>query len=142
VAAVLPDWPSGTVAILATAGEAPHAIPVSAAVRAGPRRVLIGLARGRASLARLRADPAVALTVVAAGVAVTAHGRARVVAEELTGGVVAVEIEVDDVQDHDRPTFEIQAGVEWRWTDPEAQARDREVRIALEQLVRDAHGDL
>jgi hypothetical protein len=142
VPAVLPEWPAGTVAILATAGHPPHAIPVSAAVRAGPRLALVGLARSRTSLARLRADPAVALTVIAKGVAVTAHGRARVVAEELAGGVAAVAIEVDDVQDHDRPTFEIRAGVEWRWTDPEAQARDREVRTALEQLVRDWHGDL
>ena len=54
----LPDWPPGTVAILSTAGGAPHAIPVSTAVRAGPRRVLLALARTRASLARLRDDPA------------------------------------------------------------------------------------
>ena len=44
VRSVLPEWPPGTVTILATAGEAPHAIPVSAAVRAGPRHALLGLA--------------------------------------------------------------------------------------------------
>src|SRR6185295_15230638 len=63
----LPDWPTGTVAILSTAGGAPHAIPVSTAVRAGPRRVLLALARTRDSLARLRADPRCALIVIAAG---------------------------------------------------------------------------
>lgn len=136
MAVVLPEWPPGTVTILSTVGETPHAIPVSAAVRAGPRLVLMGLARSRSSLARLREDPAVALTVVAAGMAVTAHGRARVVDEVLTEGVVAVAIEVDHVQDHDRPTFEIQGSAPWRWTDPEAEARDREVRSALERLAR------
>lgn len=64
LAAVLPEWPAGTVAILATAGDAPHAIPVSAAVRAGPRRILIALATARGSLARLLADPRVSLTIV------------------------------------------------------------------------------
>jgi Pyridoxamine 5'-phosphate oxidase len=136
VPVVLPEWPPGTVTILSTAGERPHAIPVSAAVRAGPRLVVIGLARGRTSLARLRADPAVALTVLAEEVAVTVHGRARVLEEPLTEGVVAVAVDVDRVQDHDRPTFQIQGPARWRWTDPEAQARDAEVRAALERLAR------
>jgi pyridoxamine 5'-phosphate oxidase-like protein len=134
---VLPDWPPGTVTILATAGETPHAIPVSAAIRAGSDRVLIGLARSRDSLARLRADPAVSLTVVAEGLAVTAHGRARVVDQDLVEGVVAVAIDVDHVQDHGRASFEITGGVQWRWTDPEAAARDAAVRAALERLAGD-----
>jgi hypothetical protein len=133
---VLPDWPAGTVTILATAGELPHAIPVSAAVRAGPRHALLALAGGRGSLARLRADPRVALTIVAHDVAVTAHGRARVLAEPLLDGVAAVEVEVDDVQDHDRPTFAIESGVRWRWTEPDAERRDAEVHAALARLAR------
>ena len=133
---VLPEWPAGTVTILATAGNAPHAIPVSAALRAGPRRALIGLAATRGSLARLRADPRVSLTIVCEGVAVTAYGRARVLDDEpLAAGVIAVEIDVDRVQDHDRPTFEIQSGVRWRWTDPDAERRDAEVRAALARLA-------
>jgi hypothetical protein len=136
---VLPDWPQGTVTILATAGEVPHAIPVSAAIRAGPRRALLGLAGTRGSLARLRADPRVSLAIIAHDLAVTAHGRARILDDPLAEGVVAVEIEVDDVQDHDRPTFAIEAGVRWRWTDPEAERRDAEVRAALARLIaRDA----
>jgi Pyridoxamine 5'-phosphate oxidase len=132
---VLPDWPPGTVTIFATGGGAPHAIPVSAAVRAGPRRALIALASTRRSLARLRADPRVALTIIASDVAVTAHGRARVLEGELVAGVVAVEIEVEDVQDHDRPTFAIEAGVRWRWTDADAERRDAEVHAALARLA-------
>jgi hypothetical protein len=132
---MLPEWPSETVMILATAGETPHAIPVSAAVRADPWRVLLALAATRASLARLRADGRVALTIVATDVAVTVHGRARVIDEALVEGVVAVEIEVDSVQDHDRPTFSIEAGVRWRWTDAEAARRDAEVRAALVRLA-------
>lgn len=132
---VLPEWPPSTVTILATAGEAPHAIPVSAAVRAGPRHALIALAASRRSLGILRANGRVALTIVARDLAVTAHGRARVVDERLVEGVVAVEIEVDDVQDHDRPTFAIESGVRWRWSDAEAEQRDAEVQAALALLV-------
>jgi Pyridoxamine 5'-phosphate oxidase len=133
---MLPEWPPGTVTILSTSGEAPHAIPVSAAVRAGPRRVLVALAAVRESLARLRADPRVALTILSEGdVALTAHGRAVVVEPSLVEGVVAVEIDVDRVHDHNRPTFVIDGGVNWRWTDPAAAARDAEVRAALQRLV-------
>ena len=122
--------------VLVTAGERPHAIPVSAAVRAGPRRVLLGLARGRGSLARLRDDPRAAVAIAAAGdVAVTAYGTARVLDQDLVEGVAAVELTVDEIQDHNRPTFVIEAGVGWRWTDPEAEARDAEVRRALARLV-------
>jgi len=53
----------------------------------------------------------------------------------LTDPVIALEI--DRVQDHGRPTFVIEAGVRWRWTDAEARARDREVRAALERLAED-----
>ncbi|MGN6871948.1 MAG: hypothetical protein ACTHMY_26455 [Solirubrobacteraceae bacterium] len=132
---MLPDWPPGTVTILATAGETPHAIPVSAAVRAGPGQALLGLAASRGSVARLRADPRVSLAIIAEDVAVTAYGRARVLEDALAEGVVAVEIEVDEVQDHDRPTFAIEAGVRWRWIDAEAQRRDAEVHAALARLA-------
>ncbi len=134
---LLPDWPAGTVTILATAGDAPHTIPVSAAIRAGSRHVLIALAASRESLARLRADPRVALTIVCQDTAVTAYGLARALDDKpIADGVLAVEIEVDRVQDHDRPTFEIESGVRWRWTDPDAERRDAEVRAALSRLAR------
>lgn len=133
---MLSQWPAGTVLVLSTGGEEPHSIPVSAAVLAGPSRVLVGLAESRASLARLRAHPRVALCIMAEGdVAITAYGTARELEDELTDGVVAVEIAVDRVQDHGRPTFAIDAGVSWRWTDAQARARDRQVREALERLA-------
>ena len=135
---MLPEWPARTVTILSTAGPAPHAIPVSAALRAGPTRALVALASGRSSLERLRADPRVALVIVAEGLAITAHGRARVVDETLLDGVVAVEIEVERVQDHDRPTFAIESGISWRWTEAEADARDDGVRAALERLASES----
>ena len=133
---MLPEWPAGTVTILATAGEALHAIPVSAAVRAGPRQALLGLASGRGSLARLRADPRVSVTIVCEATAVTAYGRARVLDDNLVEGVVAVEIEVERVQDHSRPTFAIESAVQWHWTDPDAEQRDADVRAALTRLAR------
>jgi hypothetical protein len=132
----LPDWPPGTVVLLSTVGEGPHTIPVSAALAAGPRVILLGIASRRASLARLRADPRVAVCVMAEGdLAVTAYGRATVLPEPLVEGVVAVRVEVERVQDHGRSTFVIESGVGWRWTDPEADARDGEVRVALVRLA-------
>jgi flavin reductase (DIM6/NTAB) family NADH-FMN oxidoreductase RutF len=130
---MIPEWPPGTVAILATGGGEPHAIPVSTAVRAGPRTVLFALARSRESLARLRTEPRCALAIVVAGVAVTLHGRASVAGD--AAGAIAVRLDVDEVQDHGQPTFEIDAGIRWRWTDPEAERRDREVRAALLRIA-------
>jgi hypothetical protein len=132
----LPDWPDGSVLILVTGGAEPHAIPVSAAVRAGSQRMLLGLARGRESLERLRAVPRVAVVIVGhEDVAVTAYGEATVVREELVEGVAAVEVVVGRVQDHNRSTFVIESGVGWRWTDSEARARDDQVRAALVRLA-------
>ncbi|MDP9400049.1 MAG: hypothetical protein M3P39_03685 [Actinomycetota bacterium] len=134
----LPQWTPGTVAVLATAGDPPHAIPVSTAMRAGPRRVLMALALRRGSLARLRRDPRTALTVLAAGdVAFTAHGRASVVQEPMAvaDGVAAVALHVDDLQDHGTPRYVVEDGVRWRWTDPEADARDAAIRNALRELA-------
>jgi hypothetical protein len=132
---MLPDWPSGTVLMLATSGEQPHVIPVSAAVRAGSRSLLLGLAQSRESLARLRAAPNVALAIVAQGIAVTVHGHAQVLQNELVEGVTAVAIDALRIQNHDRPTFAIESGVSWRWTDAEAQQRDAAVRAALARLA-------
>ena len=133
----LPGWPPGTAAVLSTGGGAPHAIPVSTAVRTGPRRVLLALARTRESLARLRADPRCALTVLAGpDVAFTAHGRAAVVQDPMTvaDGVVAVAIDVDAVQSHADPRFTIAAGVDWHWVDAGAADRDAAIREALGAL--------
>ena len=127
---MIPDWPEGTVAVLATAG--PHAIPVSTARRAGPTTVVFALAPGRGSLARLRADPRCALTVIGEGIAVTLRGRASEAGE--AAGTVALRLEVEGVDDHRTPAFEIEAGVRWRWVDAEAERRDAQVRAALRAL--------
>ena len=137
----LPAWTPGAVAILATVAESgqPHAIPVSTALAAGPTRVLVALASGRGSLRRLREAPRVALAVLdEANVAFTAHGRARVVEDPLEGvdGVVAVAVDVESIQDHRQPTFEVEAGVRWRWTDEAARSRDAAVRAGLQRLAR------
>jgi hypothetical protein len=134
----LPEWSEGTVAVLSTAGDRPHAIPVSTGVRAGPRRVLLALGLGRESLARLREDPHCALTVMAGGdIAFTAHARASILAApmEAADGVAAVALDVDDIQDHMRSYFAIEAGVAWDWTDAEARERDAQVRAALVELA-------
>ncbi len=126
----LPHWPEGTVAVLTT--HPAHAIPVSLALRAGDRSLVIGLAPRRRSLELLRADPRCAITVLARGIAFTAHGRA--VAFSDPDPVVAVHIEVDTIAGHDSPAFEIDAGVSWRWTDETARDRDATARAALAEL--------
>jgi len=136
----MPEWRPGTVAVLCTVDESgrPHAIPVSTALRAGRRRVLLALAPDRGSLARLRAYPQAALAILAGDdIAVTAHGPARVVEAPMTAtaGVTAVVLEVESIQDHCQPTFTIAAGVRWQWTDPEARARDARVRAALARVA-------
>ncbi len=134
----LPDWTQGTVAVLSTGAGAPHAIPVSTGLRAGDRRVLVALARRRESLARLREDPRCALTILAGGdVAITAHAHARVVADPMaiSDRVAAVALDVRRIQDHGQSRFAIDDGVRWRWTDPEAERRDAEIRAALQELA-------
>lgn len=131
----LPDWPAGTVAILVTGGARPHAIPVSAVLRAGPRRMLIGLAHSRESLARLRQSPEVTVAICAPAVAVSVDGRASVLVAELVKGVAAVSVAVQVIHDHGRPTFALHAGVTWEWTDEEAARRDAEVQAALRSLA-------
>jgi hypothetical protein len=126
----LPTWPAGTVAVLSTGAGEPHAIPVSTAVRRGSRELAFALALGRESLARLRADPRCAVTVMAAGdLAFTVIGRAAV--EEELDRVAVVRVDVERIQDHGRDTFVIEAGVQWRWTDPEAERTDAEVRARI-----------
>ena len=127
----LPHWPEGTVAVLTT--HPAHAIPVSLALRAGDRSLVIGLAPRRRSLELLRADPRCAITVLTRRIAFTAHGRAVAFSEP--DPVVAVRIVVDEIADHDSPAFEIDAGVSWRWTDETASDRDAAARAALSALL-------
>jgi len=133
----LPDWPDATVAWLVTVGGDPHAIPVSTALRAGPHRALLALGRRRDSLRRLREDPRVALAVIAPGLAFTAHGEAAVAADPLPGAekVAAVLLTATRIQDHDSPTFALDEGVRWRWTDAPAEAADARTRAALRALA-------
>jgi hypothetical protein len=137
-AVALPEWEPGTVAVLSSGAGRPHAIPVSTAVRIGPRTVALALALRRESLARLRQDPRCALTVIAGGnIALTVHGRATIVQEPMavSDRVAAVRVDVEAIQDHGQDSFEIDAGVRWHWTDREAEQLDREIRTALSVLA-------
>ena len=131
----LPHWDQGTPAILCVTG--PHPIPVSTAVRAGDDRVLLALGRKRDTLQRLRDDSRAAFCVLGEGVAFTAHGYASVVAEALEASdrVVAVELRVEQVQDHlaDGRT-EMLDGARWRWRDEEFGAADEQILAELARL--------
>jgi hypothetical protein len=132
----LPEWERGTPAVLCVAG--PHPIPITAYLRAGNDRILLALGRRRETLRRLREDPSVALLVMAAGLAFTAHGRARVIAERLeaTDTVVAVELEVDRIQNHlaDKRT-EMIDGARWRWCAAEHGEAEDVIVAELEELA-------
>jgi len=133
---ILPDWEPGTPGVLCVAG--PHAIPVSTALRAADRRLVLALGRSRDTLARLRSDPAVAFCLLGAGVAFSAYGRAAVAREELAAAphVAAVAIEVERVQDHLAGSrTEVLEGVSWRWTEEAARADERGILAELRELA-------
>jgi hypothetical protein len=131
----LPDWIPGTPGVLCPVG--PHPIPVSTALRAGDRRIVMALGRRREALRRLRDDPAAAFCLMGEGAAFTAHGRASVVAEQLGSAdtVVAVALEVERIQDHlaDERT-EILDGVRWRWTDRKFDEAEEAMLAELRRL--------
>jgi len=57
--------------------------------------------------------------------------RIATVLDEIAEGVVAVRLDVEDVQDHGQPTFVIDDGVQWHWTEKEAEERNGAVLAAL-----------
>ncbi|MFC8045577.1 pyridoxamine 5'-phosphate oxidase family protein [Nocardia sp. NPDC057353] len=112
---VLPVWPTETIAVLVTTDPSPHAIPVSWPVRAGDRRILISLKFDRGSLARLRAQPQVALLILGGGdVALCARGTATVLADGMPGAsdYVPVQIDVDTIDDHRQSAFTVAQGIQ------------------------------
>jgi len=134
----LPEWPVSTASVLATvdAEGAPHAIPVSTARRAGSMRIVFALGPSRGSHARLQANARAALLVMAADTAFTAEGTVRVIAEPLDadGRVNGLELVVETIWDHNGPTFGMEEGVRWHWTDEDAKAGDDRAHAALERL--------
>jgi Pyridoxamine 5'-phosphate oxidase len=135
--ATLPGWPLRTIAILTTLGDdGPHAIPVSAPVRAGDRRILLSLHRSRDSLQRLRQRPHVALTILAAdNIASTARGSAQVIQEPMSGhrDYAAIAIDVEQIDDHRQAAFLLEAGPDRRWIDEtERDALGQRIRALTE----------
>ncbi len=135
----LPEWPESTASVLATVGAdgAPHAIPVSTARRAGPMRIVLALGPSRGSYERLQADGRAALLVMAADAAFTAEGTVRVIREPLDpdGRVNGLELSVDIIWDHNGPTFSMDEGVRWHWTDEDAKRGDDAAHAALAELT-------
>jgi hypothetical protein len=137
----LPDWPGRTIAVLSTVGDGPYAIPVSAPVRAGDRRILLSLHRERGSLARLRRRSQVALTLLAEGdIAFTARGPARIVEEPMPDApdYATVAIDVEHVDDHRQAAFLVESGIDRRWVDEsEQRALGGRVAALRELATRD-----
>lgn len=134
----IPPLPADLVAILATTGPAgPVAIPVSAIHRRDARCVLVALSRRRATVERLRDDPRAALSLNGPGLSLCVAGEARVAADPLPGAeaMIAYAVVAHRVWDARGPATEVEAGIRWRWTDPEAARRHARVLEALADLA-------
>jgi len=133
----LPPLPDGLVALVAASGpDGPSVIPVSALHRASPSRLLFALAPRRATLARLRADGRTAVALLGPGIALTAHGTSRVVADPLPGApnVVALTLDITRLQDTAGAHTLVHDGIRWGWRDEESAARHARVLAALRDL--------
>jgi hypothetical protein len=134
----LPEWPDKTIAVLSTENGEVHAIPITAPLRVGDRRILFRLKRCRESLARLREHPKVALTIFAKGnLAFTARGPARVVQEPMLGAPMfaAVAIDVENIDDHRQREFAVDSGVSLDWTNERTEQFLQEHLNALREVA-------
>lgn len=133
---VLPRWERGTAAVFCAAG--PHPIPVSTAIRASDHRVLLTLGGRRETLRRVRESPPASMCVLAAGLAFTATGTAKVVQDglEAAPGLAVVELDVVELIDHlvDGRT-EMLSSAGWRWIDEEAAQSEPRILAELERLA-------
>ena len=143
---MLPTWPARTIGILVTydaADDGLHAIPISAPVRASDQTVLLSLHHTRDSLARLRAHPRVALTILTEGnTAFTARGTATVILDPMPvdPDYAAVRIDVQEVDDHRQQAFTVTSGPGRDWLDSDERAAlGRRVK-ALKSEAADAAG--
>jgi hypothetical protein len=130
----LPHWAEGTVGVLSTSDGRIRAEPVAAFLRAGDRRVLVGVDRGSPLLARMGETDDVALTVLGdRGVSFTARGRARLLAGSLAQvpDLAVLELAVDAIDDHRRIGY----GVRVLFTDGRRLEVLREEPSELEWLV-------
>jgi hypothetical protein len=134
----IPPLPHGMVAILASTGDSgPAAIPVSAVHRRDAGCLLLALSRRRATVERLHGDPRAALSLNGPGLSLCVVGEARVAADPLPGAefMIAFAITADRVWDARGPATEIDEGIRWRWTEPEAELRHARVLDALARLA-------
>lgn len=139
----IPALPEGQVGILATVGaEGPVPVPVSALHRLDAERLLVALARRRASLTRLREDPRVGMSLSGPSFSLTLVGRASVLADPLPGAeaVAGILVVVERAWDARGLATEVTAGIDWRWTEEAAAARHAGVLAALADLARTSPG--
>lgn len=100
-------------------------------------RIVFALGPKRGSYARLQDEPRAALLVMAPDTAFTAEGTVRVIAEPLNsdGLVNGMELTVEKIWDHNGPTFGLDDGVRWHWTDDDAKRGDDAAHESLAELA-------
>jgi len=127
------------VAVVASAGAGgPDAAPVSLVAVASPRRLLLGLAHDRTTLANVRAGSRLAVSLcLEPDLALTASGGSRVVAEALAAAahVAAVEVSVDAVKDDLHPAARLLTTTRYRWEAAAAQEVDAALLSELRALA-------
>ena len=124
--------------MLSTENGEVHAIPITAPLRVGDRRILFRLKRCRESLTRLREHPKVALTIFGKGnLAFTARGPAHVVQESMVvaPAFAAVAIDVENIDDHRQREFAVDSGVSLDWTNERTQRFLQEHLNALREVA-------
>ena len=134
----MPEWPDKTIAVHSTENGEVHAIPTTAPLRVGDRRILFRLNRCREFLARLREHPKVALTIFGKGnLAFTARGPARVVQEAMVvaPAFAAVAIDVENIDDHRQRDFAVDSGVSLDWTNERTERFLQEHLNALREVA-------
>lgn len=134
----LPVWPAATIALLSTMDEAPHAIPVTAPLRASDRHILLALKQSRHSLARLRGRQRVSLSIFGSGdLAFTADGVATIVQEPMdrVPGFAAVAILVHHIEDHRQRGRAVRSGIEIDWDREDMRRFLSEHTAALSEIA-------
>ena len=133
----LPEWPDKTIAVLSTENGEVHAIPITAPLRVGDRRILFRLKRCRESLARLREHPKVALTIFGKAILLSPPAVLPMSSRSqwLLHQFAAVAIDVENIDDHRQREFAVDSGVSLDWTNERTQRFLQEHLNALREVA-------
>ncbi len=109
-----------TTCIVATVGEEgkPNAAPFNFVVAKDPFTLLIGVNLNHQTLQNIRHNGQIAVSIIGEGIAVTVHGKGRVIKEKMgIGNDAMVEVKIDKIKDDHIARFPILSGIQCGWED-------------------------